>query len=178
MDEANLEIVHYMKKPAGVFAGDLLKRSRQYFKAFQRLMVGNDEDIRHPGYFLLTHAVELALKARLISAGVPRARLKTMPLRHDLVALLEIMEHDAACEVPEPVFQLVHNLRDMNHNHDFRYPTGYRLTVPYPDWCINAMGELLRYVEPAVDQAAAKATVVLASETRHLRGKAKIVFED
>ncbi|MEO6012743.1 MAG: hypothetical protein ABIQ30_04045 [Devosia sp.] len=159
-----------MEQPAALYAADLLKRGREYLAAFYRLSENDEQAVAHPAYFLLAHTIELALKADLLNRGFPRKGLKQLSLRHDIRALLEEAEA-LGLAPPEAFHQLVYSIGEMNFEHDFRYPTGYLLTVPYPAWCRSAMEELLHLIGPGIDNAAVYAQVRWASETRHLKGK-------
>lgn len=65
---------------------DLLNRADEFFQAFKDLPVGSPPS--WPRYFMLCHAIELALKAYLASRGKKIADLKKNPFGHDLKNLL------------------------------------------------------------------------------------------
>jgi len=77
-------------QPLGLFAGELLQRADEYADAFERLDVASNQRFLYAGYYLLSHAVELTLKAFLATRGVPKADLSARRLGHDLAALEQI----------------------------------------------------------------------------------------
>jgi hypothetical protein len=65
---------------------DYLERAEDFMEAFRALPSGNPPS--WPRYFLLCHAIELALKAFLILRGVSSGTLKSPTFRHNLKQLL------------------------------------------------------------------------------------------
>ena len=72
--------------PAHILALNYLERAEEFMQAFRNLQA--DPPPAWPRYFLLTHAVELALRTYLIQTGVPDGKLRGPPLRHNLKQLL------------------------------------------------------------------------------------------
>jgi len=163
-----------MEQPLGMFSVDLFRRGRQYLEAFKVLSSHGDDYLRHPQYFLLAHALELILKAYLAAKGVERTDL--FGIGHKIEEL-ERRAHELGLPELEHFDRLVAELAEMNGEHDFRYPTGWNLTVPAPDLCQPIMDQLLTVVQPVVSHANLKAQFDFASDTRHLRGRG-ITFSD
>lgn len=72
--------------PEALIPLDLIARAEEFFQAFKDLPKRTPPS--WPRYFLLCHAIELALKAFLTRQGVTASRLKQIDLRHDLANLL------------------------------------------------------------------------------------------
>jgi hypothetical protein len=72
--------------PDALIPLDHLARAEEFFQAFKDLPKRTPPS--WPRYFLLCHAIELALKAFLTRQGVTMRRLKQLDLRHDLENLL------------------------------------------------------------------------------------------
>lgn len=90
-----------------------------------------------PAYFLLTHALELTLKAFLRGKGLSVDEISSRALGHDLLAL-----HTKALELGLPeLYQLTEEdasalqlLADLNERHQLRYiETGAKT---FPSWAI------------------------------------------
>jgi len=90
-----------------------------------------------PAYFLLTHALELTLKAYLRAGGLTVEELSARPLGHDLRAL-----YSKACDLGLPaLYQLteedssaLHLLAELNEGHQLRYVEAGAKT--FPSWAI------------------------------------------
>ena len=163
-----------MKQPLGLFAGDLLIRSQEYFDAFERLHLSEGREIRFPMYFLLAHATELLLKAHLAAQGVEKKTMRN--IGHGLKDLF------AACDDPllkniNHLDQMVDRLQIMNQHNDFRYPSGYVLSVPEPRECLVVIKEWLAYSSPIIKRAAIVAELEFGSQTNYLKPR-KIQWSD
>lgn len=166
-----------MPQPLGIYAGELLERGKQYSHAFIRLVGDQTEpDLPYPTYFLLSHSLELFLKAFLAAHGVGKAELKQHPIRHSVLKLRERCEQFGFPEV-ENLTTLVVKIDHMNSDYDFRYPTGYRLTVPRAQDCVPVIRELERAISPLIEHIVAHANMKFARDTLHLR-PAKIRWSD
>jgi hypothetical protein len=163
-----------MPQPLGIFAGELLERSNDYLEAFSRLAASPGRELRYPMYFLFTHSLEILLKAYLAACNVSKERI--IACRHDLQTLHKRCA-DAKLPVIRDLDKYVRGFREMNSDHDFRYPTGYNLSVPPPDQCLGFIQELKEVIAPVVNQARIEATLKLAGDTRHLQGQ-KIAWSD
>ena len=65
----------------------------------------------------------------------------------------------------------------MNQVFDFRYPTGYNLSVPEPSICLRVLDALREAISPTVSREHVRASLKFAADTRKDRGK-KIRWSD
>lgn len=156
-------------QPLGLFAGELLQRAGEYADAFERLEVASNKRFLHVGYYLVSHAAELTLKAFLAAKGVPKAELWSRRLGHDLAALEKAVAHHRLPTV-ENLHHLIWSLGMMNDGHALRYPSGYFSQVPDPGECLLVVRELMRSAGPAVASARISAQLRLAADPRY-KGK-------
>lgn len=156
-------------QPLGLFAGELLTRSIEYADAFERLEVKANSRFLHSGFYLLSHSVELALKAFLAAKGVAKRELWSRRLGHDLLAL-ELAATQRGLPLVANLSHLNASLDVMNGDHALRYPAGYFASVPAPDECLEAARELQRAIHPTVDSASLAQRLMLAGDERY-RGK-------
>lgn len=165
-----------LKKPVGIFAGELMVRSTEYRDAF-RLLAGEGEvTLKYPAYFLLSHALELLLKSFLAAKLFGKSELSKFPLGHNIKklygsAIEKGLPHDREAE------RLVEAFDAMNSDHDFRYPSGYTLWLPSPRLCVPIYESLEAVIQPTVERAAVFAQASFAAETRHYAPR-KIRFLD
>lgn len=176
-DEHALDIVELPQPPA-LYAGQVLSRALEYWRAFGRL-TENEEKAEFPyaSYFLFAHSLELFLKAFLFATGSTKVDLRKYEVRHDPVELLRLCTAQGLPEVANLV-GLTATIREMNSDHDFRYPSNYNLHLPPPRFCAMVFEALREAGENTINQAAISANLQHASDTRHLRGKAKIRWSD
>jgi hypothetical protein len=66
-----------------------LERAEEFYQAFRDLDIPERLPPNWPRYFLLCHAIELALKAYLLFHGATADEIKNPSLRHNLKELLE-----------------------------------------------------------------------------------------
>jgi hypothetical protein len=167
-----------MPQPPGLYAGDLFQRGTDYLSAFEQLAENGDARHRHAVYYLLTHSMELLLKAFLVARGVPKADLgnKKKGLSHNLA---EVFTECERREIPsvDKLRPLSNQLAEMNSDHDFRYPTGFNLSVPRPSECLPVMHALVSAIRPIIVMASEDAQLRYGEMTRHLRGS-KIRWSD
>lgn len=131
--------------PLARLAVELHKRGGQFYEAFKCLSDDPLPKLPHPAYFLLNHALELLLKAFLVSEGAePKDLLK---LGHNLRRLFEACKQKGLPEVPN-LHHLVRHLSHQNSDHDFRYPSFYKLTVPVASECQAVMDGLVDALRP------------------------------
>ncbi|MDB5586362.1 MAG: hypothetical protein JWP26_1332 [Devosia sp.] len=173
---AEVETVE-MPEPLGIYAGELLKRAKEYLDAFRTLSGGPDlAKYPYPNYFLAVHATELLLKSFLVANGTTKKELSGHELRHDLVKLWE-----RSAKLGLPIVGLlepfVRTLAEMNSKYDFRYPSGYNLHVPLLSDCNAVITALHDTVEPIVSSIAWSAQLQWWDDTNGLRGK-KIQWSD
>jgi hypothetical protein len=145
-----------MPQPLGLHANDLFHRAQLYTEANAVLDVENNKKFLYPGFFMLTHALELALKSFLAARGTPKVEIRAYG--HNLKKL-----HKACLELGLPevedVDHLVRHMARMNKAPDFafRYPTGYFTSIPTPAGCLAAMEALLVAIGPYIVPVALKA---------------------
>lgn len=73
-----------------------------------------------PLFFLATHAAELFLKAALLKHGVSDSELKKFDYRHNLSALLQLLQHKSV-SVSSETTELVNGLSEQHAEHSLRY---------------------------------------------------------
>jgi|SRR5580692_6523307 hypothetical protein len=108
--------------------------------------------LKDPIYFLYAHAAELALKALLLAHSLP---IPTSPKKgHEIGEIFEACCGHKLVE-PDPYFEL-HNLVVLlgggNEGQRYRYAGRNKRTRPDLDWVREAVGQLVRMVEPHVTE--------------------------
>jgi len=73
-----------------------------------------------PLFFLASHAAELFLKAALLKRGVSSSDLKQFEYRHNLSALLQLLQHKGV-SVSAKTVALVNGLSEQHADHSLRY---------------------------------------------------------
>ena len=144
-------------QPIGLFAGDLLSRSKQYFAAFEALTEEDLQRLAFPRSHLYFHAVELLLKAFLAATGMQKRDIRK--LQHGLAGALGVAIERGMPEMSFDVAAFCRTLDEMNRDQDFRYPTRYRTSMPPPGYCAGVYTAILRQVEATVDAAVAEAEI-------------------
>ncbi|RUX95827.1 MULTISPECIES: hypothetical protein [unclassified Mesorhizobium] len=158
-----------MPQPLGLFAGDLLKRGRSYYQAFQIVAEREEASLSFPAYFLLSHAVEVVLKSYLVAKGTPKIALGKGLLRHDVGLVFDECERQGLTVADQLVKPLAKQLAHINENYDLRYPTGFILSIPSPSLCVPAVDALISEIAPMVEASAIKAELQFGADTRHIR---------
>jgi len=102
-----------------LYARDHLQRADEFLQAFKALPEGVPPS--WPRYFLLCHAIELALKAYLLSRNWTKAKLKTIRYRHDLKALLREATNEEL-QLSASVAADIEALNEAHQNFWPRYP--------------------------------------------------------
>ncbi|WP_315919645.1 hypothetical protein [Mesorhizobium sp. SP-1A] len=165
-----------MPQPLGLFSGDLFDRGSDYLSAFKALSQLSNLRHRHAESFLLTHSLELFLKSFLVAHGTRKSELGRKALRHNLSHILDECDRVPIPQVPM-LRALCNQLSEMNSDFDLRYPSGYNLSIPKPDFSIPVADALITAIKPFVDNARVKAQLNYAADTRHLKG-CKIRWSD
>ncbi|OBQ74974.1 hypothetical protein [Mesorhizobium erdmanii] len=165
-------------QPLGHFAGELLKRGRSYYQAFQIIAERHDVGLSYPAYFLLAHAVEVILKSYLAFKGVSKLDMRRKPFGHDIDYIFSECERRGLVITDQLMKPLAGGLGHINQDYDLRYPTGFNLSIAGPKHYIPPVDALLAVIAPVVEQAAIMADLQFAADTRHLRGKGKIRWSD
>jgi hypothetical protein len=163
-----------MPQPLGIFAGELLKRADEYLEAFERLSVSRGRELGFAMYFLFVHALEMLLKSYLAAKRVSKGRIKDYG--HDIEGVLKRCNELGLRDLPDLALYVSH-FAEMNRHHDFRYPSGYILTVPRPADCLEIYRHAHEQIMPVVSRAHIDAVGQFASDTRKKRGK-KITWSD
>lgn len=157
-----------------MFGGSMFDRGVQFLQAFAFLTENDDGKHVLASYYLLTHSLELLLKAHLASHGLEKKELKK--LGHQLSKIFARCKDEGLPEVCD-LDLLVDHLGEMNQNDDFRYPSGYSLTLPRADEAQRVLRDLVSTIEVPIKNAAVTAMLQFAADTRHLNGK-KIRWSD
>ncbi|WP_027154907.1 hypothetical protein [Mesorhizobium sp. WSM2561] len=151
-------------QPLGLYAGDLLVRTREYFEAFNQLGAEAENAHLFARYFLFFHALELLLKAFLASKGVSKRDLR-LKYGHSIEDI-----YDAAVALGmhplSNVKVIAKNLDVLNSQQDFRYPSGYNLHVQSPAFCRESYEALRMAIEPRISTEVQKASLQLHSDFR------------
>jgi hypothetical protein len=111
---------------------DYLHRARMFREAAVRLPDYSNGEQFWPKYALLTHAIELALKAfvrHAIELGKPAVK---EPKQHDLVGWYRLAIHYGVPENPD-VAENVALLNELHETHFTRYPQSRSKPVPSAD---------------------------------------------
>jgi hypothetical protein len=169
------ESIVEMPQPLGLFAADLMERANEFLQVFERLSEDTD-GIRHAAYFTLAHSLELFLKSYLAANGVSKEELCRRALGHNLRAIYDRCEMASFPKI-DYLRDFAYSVHHTNGDYDFRYPTGYILTVPSPVHCLHIMKQLKLALEPLISQASVSAQLQWMGDTRHLKGK-KIRWSD
>jgi hypothetical protein len=127
---------------------------------------GSDPDMLPPALFLLSHAVELALKAFLLSQGVPdgwgEGELKHPAVRHDLVRLHDLaLAHSFVASGPH-FDEVVDWLGPFHRGHAFRYRQTGAVELPTP----ARVAALLAPVIAGIGRSVASRAIALGRERR------------
>jgi len=99
-----------------------------------------------PLFFLASHAAELFLKAALLKRGVSDSELKKFDYRHNLSALLQLLQHKGV-SVSSETTELVNGLSEQHAEHSLRYTVlfdnGKKTYWPPLALVFSALDELL-----------------------------------
>lgn len=136
-------------QPLGMYAGELLARSREYLEAAKAVAEAHPHpsSLVHPKYYLLAHSVELSLKAFLAAKGETKRRLRK--LGHVLPDLVTAAAGRGLAEI-EHFDVLVGHLWTINENYSLRYPEGYILSILRFDQAAAIAATLLDVTTSAV----------------------------
>lgn len=131
--------------------------ARGYQSAADRLLLSIESGekllIRDPTYFLYAHAVELALKACLLSCGFDPA--SSGPAGHGIEGLYrECLGHKllGTNDADRGIINLIHFLGTGNECHQYRYPDkpAIQRGSPVLPWTREVVERLIAEVEPHV----------------------------
>lgn len=160
-------MIHDIPQPNGLFAGDLLRRANDFIESFDKL-TSNEPNPSFSAQFLIFHGCELLLKAFLASQEVSKKEIRTYS--HDLEKLIESATSGYSLHATESFQRLITRLNMMNRDHDFRYPTGYNLSVPPPDECLEVITPQKEIISEIVLECEHKALLLHRANTRKWLG--------
>jgi hypothetical protein len=105
-----------------IYAYDALDRAEEFFVAFQQLPpLPRGRWISWPRYFLLCHAVEIGLKAFLVSRGVPEPELRTAKFGHKIAPLM-LEARDKGLNIGVLAASEIMQLHEVHAKYWQRYP--------------------------------------------------------
>jgi hypothetical protein len=163
-----------MPQPLGLFAGDLYRRGKEYLDAFESLTHHQGDKLLFASYFLFAHSIELFLKAFLATKGVSKKDIRT--LGHNLPKIMAKCVQHSMPHVAQLNEYVAHTF-EMNKDFDFRYPSGYELSMPRPNECAPIAQALAAALEAIIAREHLRAQLHFASDTAKHRGK-KIRWSD
>lgn len=118
--------------PSGTNAQQYLHRARQFRDAAIGLPASRNGEQNWPMYALLTHAIELALKAFVMhSAGAGPTKTKP-PGNHDLVGWYNLAV-SYGLENEPTIAEGIGFLNELHETHFMRYPTHRTGPIPNPE---------------------------------------------
>lgn len=163
-----------MPQPLGIYASELYLRSSDFLDAVDTLVSARKDKHSHACYALLLHALELSLKSFLAARQEPKKELKR--LGHNLAKLFDACVSMGLRE--DPVMRtFIEGVDDSHREHDFRYPTGFMLRVPRPDFSVGLLRKLNEAILPVIRRANSEDQLRFAEMTRDMKGK-KIRWSD
>ncbi len=95
-----------------------------------------------PFYFLISHTVELFLKSALLKRGYVPSDLRKFDCRHNLIALLELVEKKGLSVRPESR-EIIVGLSEQHRHHLLRYHLLINPFMPDPQRIWPMLDELL-----------------------------------
>jgi hypothetical protein len=103
---------------------EYLARAEMFRKATYGLVDMTDARVNWPKYFLLGHAVELALKAVTMSfeERTGRQPVNPMPVRHDLLGYYQAAVEAGMSPLPFQIEGILQDLAALHEDHHARYP--------------------------------------------------------
>src|ERR1043166_5071392 len=106
--------------PPGILSLSLWNDAKDYLRAAETLI--RESQIALPTYFLLSHGLELTLKAYLIARGVEERVLRKPNIRHDLQRLYDEAVALGLQIEDQRVPVLVQAISEFHKTFEFRYP--------------------------------------------------------
>lgn len=119
----------FSSPPSGNAAQQYLHRARSFRNAAMNLVDYSNGEQFLPKYALLTHAIELALKAFAlysVEAGKPYRRVSN----HDLRGLYQLAIEYGLREDPS-ISENINHLHELHFSHYMRYPQEATTPVPH-----------------------------------------------
>jgi hypothetical protein len=108
--------------------------------------------IYSPILFLLSHAIELALKAFILAAGGTRRQLRLQQVRHNLLRLSK-KASELGCDLVRDdveIAEIIGILHPFHAEHRFRYRQSGYAKYPAASEVISAVKKLVAAIEPTV----------------------------
>lgn len=127
--------------PLGILANQFWHEAVAYLRAANTLIRDSSaKDTIPPTYFLISHGLELLLKAYLLSRDVPY--VDVFKLRHRIQEAYEMAKGLGLVVEGEHVEAMIEKLSDFHNEHLFRYPV-----VRRDDGSLILRGHLVRPIE-------------------------------
>jgi hypothetical protein len=119
----------FSMRPAGNMPQQYLHRARMFRDAAMRLPDYSNADVYWPKYALLTHAIELSLKAFAQHSVESGARPGKEPKQHDLIGWYRLALEYGLPDQPG-VMDNIDLLNQLHLTHYTRYPQNRTSSVP------------------------------------------------
>ena len=114
--------------PDKEFAIVIRREGGRYATAADTLAEHSELDLTHPCYFLRCHAIELSLKATLLTTGSTLAEVENY--NHDLLRAFEDAKK-RGLTVSEETAQTIQQLSGLHRRHQFKYLKSSRFEMPF-----------------------------------------------
>jgi hypothetical protein len=132
----------------------LIQDARAFISDAETLLEANSQGtgaspFSAPTYYLLCHAMELALKGYLASCGVPMSKLKSK-IGHDLKKALSHAQKRGFVPADDRFVELVECLGPSHLDHSFRYRNTNPLHLPALTVAMEAIKATIEGLDPYV----------------------------
>jgi hypothetical protein len=149
--------------PPGIRAWKFRREAQSYVKAARVLGREYPEQMLRPRYFLLCHALELALKSFLAAHGVDNKALKK--ISHNLNAAYNQAKVKSGFPASDKLLQRLVDLMSPEHEgYWFRYPGAPYEELPKSDQCCDVIDNFLKQIQGVVVEAYKKAHLDLEEQ--------------
>jgi len=142
------------KKPPQLLAIGFIQDARAFISDAETLLEANIQGtgaspFSAPTYYLLCHAMELALKGYLASSGVSKSKLQ-YKIGHDLEKALSLAQERGFVPADDRFVELVEWLGPSHLDHSFRYRKTGLLRLPALTVAVEAIKATIEGLEPHV----------------------------
>jgi hypothetical protein len=142
------------KKPPQLLAIAFIQDARAFISDAETLLEANSQGtgaspFSAPTYYLLCHAMELALKGYLASSGVPKNKLQ-FKIGHDLEKALSQAQKRGFVPADDRFAELIEWLGPFHLDHSFRYRKTGLLRLPAPAIAVEVIKATIAGLEPHV----------------------------
>ncbi|WP_414474311.1 hypothetical protein [Microvirga sp. M2] len=135
--------------PPGIRAWKYRSEARSYAQAARVLGREYPDQMLRPRYFLLCHALELALKSFLAAHGADNKALRQ--ISHDLSAAYDQAKVKPGFPISDKLLQTLVELMSPEHEgYWFRYPGAPYVELPKSDQCCDVIDEFLKQTQGVV----------------------------